>query len=208
MDKKNHCLVHFLKVDKLITFSKRSRYFYFYFFQFSVLKWTIKYERYAVPYLKHFLIQDSGAEDGDALCVDDGPVASGQRPGHPLLTVHDDGDALLLHADGHTMPPEPQRIVLLLQQSQKSHFEWFINTEAALFVFKLWQNAYTRAKLRVKVMIAPPMMFSLLISHKTLQTNNLRVIRFTVTMVCVYVTGQLCDSRRSSSLQCISTAPL
>lgn len=55
-------------------------------------------------YLKDFLIQDSGAKDGDALCVDDGLVTSAERPGHLLLTVHDDGDALLLHAESHAMP--------------------------------------------------------------------------------------------------------
>lgn len=56
------------------------------------------------PYLKDFLIQDSGAKDSNALCVDDSLVASGERPGQLLLTVHNDGDSLLLHADSHAMP--------------------------------------------------------------------------------------------------------
>ena len=57
-----------------------------------------------LPYLKDLLIQDSGAKDSNALCVDDGLVASAERPGHLLLTVHNDGDALLVDADGYAMP--------------------------------------------------------------------------------------------------------
>lgn len=60
------------------------------------------------PYLKDFLIQDSGAKDSNAFCVDNGLVASGEGSGHLLLTVHDDGDTLLLHADGDTMPSVQQ----------------------------------------------------------------------------------------------------
>lgn len=60
-------------------------------------------------YLKDLLIQDSGTKDSDALGVDDSPIASPQRPGHLLLTVHDDGDALLIHAESDTMPPAQQR---------------------------------------------------------------------------------------------------
>ena len=56
------------------------------------------------PYLKDLLVQNPGAEHSDALCVDDSPVASGQRPGHLLLTVHKDGDSLLLNTDGHAVP--------------------------------------------------------------------------------------------------------
>ena len=56
------------------------------------------------PYLKDFLVQDSGAKDSNALCVDDSLVTSGEWPGQLLLTVHNDGDSLLLHADSHTMP--------------------------------------------------------------------------------------------------------
>ena len=59
----------------------------------------------SLSYLKDLLIQDSGAEDSNALCVDDGLVTSAKRPGHLLLTVHNDGDALLLHADSDAMPP-------------------------------------------------------------------------------------------------------
>lgn len=60
-------------------------------------------------YLKDLLIQDSGTKDSDALSVDNGPSASPQRPGHLLLTVHDDGNALLIHAESNTMPPVKQR---------------------------------------------------------------------------------------------------
>lgn len=55
-------------------------------------------------YLIDFLVQNPGAEHGDALGADDRAVASGQRPGQLLLTVDDDGDAFLLHADGHAVP--------------------------------------------------------------------------------------------------------
>lgn len=59
-------------------------------------------------YLKDLLIQDSGTEDSNALSVDDSPIASPQRPGNLLLTVHDDGDALLVHAESDTMPSAQQ----------------------------------------------------------------------------------------------------
>lgn len=59
---------------------------------------------HTVTYLKYFLIQDSGAKHSNALCVDDGLVTSAERPGHFLLTVHNDGDTLLLHTDSYTMP--------------------------------------------------------------------------------------------------------
>lgn len=56
------------------------------------------------PYFKDFLIQDSGAKDSNAFCVDDGMVASAERSGRLLLTVDDDGDTLLFHTDSDTMP--------------------------------------------------------------------------------------------------------
>jgi len=61
-----------------------------------------------LPYFKDFLIQDSGSKDSNAFCVDDGLVASAEGPGHLLLTVHNDGDTLLLHTDGYTMPSVQQ----------------------------------------------------------------------------------------------------
>lgn len=57
-----------------------------------------------MPYLKDLLIQDSGPKDSDALRVDNRPVTSAERLGHLLFTVHNNGNALLLHADGHTVP--------------------------------------------------------------------------------------------------------
>ena len=60
------------------------------------------------PDLKDFLVQDSGAKDSNALRVDDGLVAPGEGSGQLLLTVHNHGDALLLHADSNTMPSEQQ----------------------------------------------------------------------------------------------------
>jgi len=56
-------------------------------------------------YLENLLIQKPGAEHSDAAGADGGTVASEERLGDLLLTVYDDGDRLLLHADGHTVPP-------------------------------------------------------------------------------------------------------
>lgn len=57
-----------------------------------------------LPHLKDLIIQDSGAKDGYALCVDDSFFASAERPGQSLFTVNNDGDTILLHADSYTMP--------------------------------------------------------------------------------------------------------
>lgn len=76
----------------------------------SDIQYSAKYYLYMtttsshITYLKDFLIQNSGAKDSNALCIDDGLVTSAERPGHLLLTVHYDGDAPLLHTDGHAMP--------------------------------------------------------------------------------------------------------
>lgn len=56
-------------------------------------------------YLENLLIQDPGAEHGDAVGVDGSVVAPQELFGDPLLTVYNDGDRLLLHADGHAVPP-------------------------------------------------------------------------------------------------------
>lgn len=60
-------------------------------------------------HLKDLLIQDPGAEERDAVSADHGPAASLERPGPLLPTVHEDADALLFHAESHSMPPVPQR---------------------------------------------------------------------------------------------------
>lgn len=57
------------------------------------------------PYLKHFLIQDSGSKDSDSIGVDNSTLTPAQGLGHFLLAVNDDGHSLLLHADGNAMPP-------------------------------------------------------------------------------------------------------
>lgn len=56
-------------------------------------------------YLENLLIQNPGAEHGDAVGADGSLVTPQEVFGGLLLTVHDDGDRLLLHADGHTVPP-------------------------------------------------------------------------------------------------------
>lgn len=60
-------------------------------------------------YLKDCVVKNSGAKDGDAFSVDDGLVASVERPDHLLLTVHNDGDGFFLHTDSNTMPPGKQK---------------------------------------------------------------------------------------------------
>lgn len=60
------------------------------------------------PYHVDFLIQDSGSKDSNAICVDDSLVTSVERPRHLLFTVHNNGDALLLHADSYTVPSAQQ----------------------------------------------------------------------------------------------------
>lgn len=57
-------------------------------------------------YLKNLLIQDPGAEHSDAVGVDGSLVTPGERLGDLLLTVYNDSDCLLLHADSHTVPPD------------------------------------------------------------------------------------------------------
>lgn len=56
-------------------------------------------------YLENLLIQDPGPEHGDTVGVDGSLVTPEERLGDLLLTVDDDGDRLLLHTDGHAMPP-------------------------------------------------------------------------------------------------------
>lgn len=69
-----------------------------------LIKATQKSKSVWLCYLKDFIIQDPGAKHGYAFSVDDSLVTSGERPGHLLLTIHYDGDALLLHAESYTMP--------------------------------------------------------------------------------------------------------
>lgn len=62
------------------------------------------------PYLKDFLIKNSGAKDSNAFSTDDGWVASAELPGYLLLTVHNHGDFVFLHADSYTMPSVKHKI--------------------------------------------------------------------------------------------------
>lgn len=59
----------------------------------------------SAPHLENLLIQDPGSEHGDAVGVDGGPLAPEEGFDDLLLAVDDDGDGLLLHADGHAVPP-------------------------------------------------------------------------------------------------------
>lgn len=59
----------------------------------------------SAPHLENLLIQDPGAEHGDAVGVDGGPLAPEEGFADLLLAVDNDGDGLLLHADGHAVPP-------------------------------------------------------------------------------------------------------
>ncbi len=56
-------------------------------------------------YLENLLIQDPGAEHGNAVGVDGSVVTPEETFGDLLLTVYNDGDCLLLHTNGHTVPP-------------------------------------------------------------------------------------------------------
>lgn len=60
----------------------------------------------SAPHLENLFIQNPGAEHSDAVGVDGGMVAPHEVFGDLLLAVDDDGDGLLLHTDGHTMPPK------------------------------------------------------------------------------------------------------
>lgn len=55
-------------------------------------------------YFKDLIVQDSGAEDCNTFSVDHSLVASFKWFGHFLLTVHKDGNALLLNTDSHSVP--------------------------------------------------------------------------------------------------------
>lgn len=73
-----------------------------------MIKMQLDLDSICPSHLKDLLIQDSGTKDSNALSVDDSPIASPQWPGHLLLTVHDEGDALLVHAESNTMPSAQQ----------------------------------------------------------------------------------------------------
>lgn len=79
-------------------------------------------------YLENLLIQDPGAEHSNAIGADGTVVTPEERLGDLLLTVDNDGDRLLLHTDGHTMPPgerhNKERWEIKKPRSNKSRWLW------------------------------------------------------------------------------------
>lgn len=57
-------------------------------------------------YLKDFFIKYPCSKDYNSLGIDDGVGASEQLLGGLLYTVQNEGDGLLVHTDGHSMPSE------------------------------------------------------------------------------------------------------
>lgn len=83
------------------------------------------------PHLENLLIQDPGAEHGDAIGQDRRSLTPEERFADLLFAVHDDGDGLLFDADGHSVPPEVNTkrkvfayMKLLVQQRFKSVFNF------------------------------------------------------------------------------------
>lgn len=56
-------------------------------------------------YLKDFFIKYSSSKHDNSFGIDDGVGASEQLLGGLLFTVQNEGDGLLVHTDGHSMPP-------------------------------------------------------------------------------------------------------
>lgn len=59
-----------------------------------------------ISYLKDFFIKYSSSKHYNSLGIDDGAGASEQPLGGLLFTVQNEGDGLLVHTDGHSMPSE------------------------------------------------------------------------------------------------------
>ena len=73
-------------------------------------------------YLKDFFIKYSGSKDYDSLGVHDRVGTALQPLGGLLLTVQDESDGLLVHTDGHAMPPgreETQKTQVRTHDSQR-----------------------------------------------------------------------------------------
>lgn len=64
-------------------------------------------------YLKDFFIKYSSSKHYNSFGIDDGVGASEQLLGGLLFTVQNEGDGLLVHTDGHSMPPGRGRAVLI-----------------------------------------------------------------------------------------------
>lgn len=56
-------------------------------------------------YLKDFLIKYSSSKYDNSFSINDGSGASLKLLGGLLFTVQNEGDGLLMHTDGHSMPP-------------------------------------------------------------------------------------------------------
>lgn len=56
-------------------------------------------------YLKDFFVKYSSSKHDNSFGINDGVWASEQLLGGLLFTVQNEGDGLLVHTDGHSMPP-------------------------------------------------------------------------------------------------------
>lgn len=62
----------------------------------------------SAPHLENLLIKQTGSEHCDAVGVDLGVVAAGQRAGHLLLAVQQQSHVLLGNGDSDAMPPKDE----------------------------------------------------------------------------------------------------
>lgn len=60
-------------------------------------------------HLKHFLVQDPGAEHNDAVDIYNGVVAAVEELRGPLFTVEDQGDVLLVDTERYSVPPVKEK---------------------------------------------------------------------------------------------------
>lgn len=73
---------------------------------FNLLKHTMQSNKLQIDsYLKDFFIKYSSSKHYNSFGIDDGVGASEQLLGGLLFTVQNESDGLLVHADGHSMPP-------------------------------------------------------------------------------------------------------
>lgn len=75
---------------------------------YTVIK-HVDEERQCSAYLKDFFIKYSSSKHYNSLGIDDGVGASEQLLGGLLFTVQNEGDGLLVHTDGHSMPSKKRR---------------------------------------------------------------------------------------------------
>eukprot|EP00069_Balaena_mysticetus_P003316 bmy_16513T0 len=70
-------------------------------------------------YLKHLLIQNSGAKHNDAVNVYHGVIAAVQERGHLLFTVQDQGDVLPVDAESDSVPPAEKQTARQVDASEE-----------------------------------------------------------------------------------------